>query len=73
MSYNWRNKEHSHNTKFMDQDIAMHSIILTNIDKSIPAKKMSEIIFTTFDKLFPGNKVVCVKVHPRLDNLYKMA
>jgi hypothetical protein len=32
----WRHKEHSHKTKFLDYDIAMHSIMVTGIDQSIP-------------------------------------
>jgi Late exocytosis, associated with Golgi transport len=53
-SYNWRHKEHSHTIKFLDYDISMHSIMIKNIDSSVPAAEMTEIIKRIFEKLFPG-------------------
>ena len=72
-AYSWRHKEHSHHAKFIDSDIAMHSVMVSNLDKTIPAAKMTELLKNVFEKLFPGPKVINCQALSTFDNLYKQA
>ena len=57
-SNEWRNKEHSHDMKFLDQDISLHTVLVKGLDKTIPVDRMSDILTQTFTKLLPGPKVI---------------
>ena len=72
-SHQWRHKEHSHDMKFMDSDIAMHAIMVKGLNGGIPADQMQEILKRTFEKLLPGPKVIACKVEPNLNDLYDLA
>lgn len=69
----WRHKEHSHKTKFMDSDIAMHSIMVTGIDQSIPLEVATQTVRTVFERLFNGGKIISVKVIGQMDKLFHLA
>lgn len=47
-SNQWRNNGHSHDKKFQDQDISLHTVMLKGLDKSIPVDEMSQILTKTF-------------------------
>ena len=72
-SYLWRHREHSHTTKFQDYDISIHSIMVTNIDRSIPLKEATATVESIFKQLFPGDKVISTKMVARMDKLYLKA
>ena len=57
-SNKWRNKQHSHDKKFLDQDISLHTVMVTGLDKRMPVEKMSQMLTNTFSSLLPGNKVI---------------
>jgi len=63
-SYLWRHRQHSHDMKFLDNDIAMHAIMVENLNKLVPAAKMEHVLKETFEKLLPGPKVIKCKVLP---------
>lgn len=73
-SYNWRHKEHSHTTKFLDYDISIHSVMIKNLDGGIPVEKMTQTLRLVFDQLFPGgNKIIQCKALGKNDELFKLA
>ena len=72
-SYQWRHKQHSHDMKFMDSDIAIHAILIENLNKRLPAERMQIMVKQIFEKLLPGPKVIACKVLPQLDNLIVLA
>jgi hypothetical protein len=72
-SYQWRHKQHSHDMKFMDSDIAMHAILIENLNKKLPVDRMQNMVKQIFEKLLPGPKVITCKVLPQLDNLIVLA
>jgi hypothetical protein len=72
-SYEWRNKQHSHDMKFLDSDISMHAIMIKNLRTKISVSEMQVILKQTFEKLLPGPKVLHCKVLPKVDELYTMA
>jgi hypothetical protein len=47
-SNKWRNKGHSHDKKFVDQDISLHTVMVMGLEKRIPVDKMSQILTKTF-------------------------
>ena len=61
-SLEWRYKKHSHQEKFMDHDIALHSIMITNLDKRIDLETMNEHLELVFTKIFQGTRVISSKV-----------
>ena len=72
-SMNWRYKKHSHSKEFYDPDIALHSIMVTNLNRGIPLKKMNAIMKLVFEKTFPDDRVIITKAIAKLDTIYKMA
>lgn len=71
--YQWRHKQHSHDMKFMDSDIAMHAVLVENLNKKVPTEKMQTMVKQIFEKLLPGPKVIACKVLPQLDKLIDLA
>ena len=51
-SLEWRYKKHSHKEKFMDHDIALHSIMVTHLDKNIDMETMNEHLQLVFTRIF---------------------
>lgn len=51
-SLEWRYKKHSHKDKFMDHDIALHSIMVTNLEKDVDLETMNEHLKLVFERLF---------------------
>ena len=39
-SYEWRNKQHSHDMKFLDSDISMHAIMIKNLRTTLSVEIM---------------------------------
>ena len=72
-SQSWRHREHSHNIKFLDNDIAMHAVMVSKLDKKVSVEKMQENLNTVFNKLFPGSKIIKSRVIAQFDTLYKIA
>lgn len=67
-SYTWRHKEHSHITKFLDYDIAIHSVMIKNLDATVPVDEMTKLLRGIFDGLFPGGgKIIQCKALGRMD------
>ena len=46
----------------MDHDIALHSIMITNLDKRIDLETMNEHLELVFTKIFQGTRVISSKV-----------
>ena len=72
-SHHWRNKEHSHDTKFQDQDIQAHTVLVTGLDKSLPVDKMSQQLTYIFSQLLPGDKVIQCRAVGRFDSTLEKA
>lgn len=49
----WRYKEHTHDGKFLDHDIALHSLLVTNIPTEVSLASMSSKLKLVFEKIFP--------------------
>lgn len=73
MSADWRYRKHSHKERFLDYDIALHSLIITNLPTEINLNSMSKRIRLVFEKIFPDSKVISAKAIAKLDELYNMA
>ncbi len=69
----WRYKEHTHDGKFLDHDIALHSLLVTNIPTEVSLSSMSAKLKFVFEKIFPDQRVISAKAVPRFDELYIMA
>lgn len=50
----WRYKKHSHTEKFLDHDIALHSLMVANLPTEVNVKAMTEKLKMVFDKIFPN-------------------
>ncbi len=46
----------------MDHDIALHSIMVSNIDRNLSMDEATAKVDLVFSKLFPDGRVVCSKV-----------
>jgi hypothetical protein len=57
----------------MDYDIAMHTVIVRDLDRNLPIDKATAIIDEIFNELFPGGKVITTKVLGKMEMLYAMA
>ena len=73
MSADWRYRKHSHKEKFMDYDIALHSLMITNLPTEVNMPSMSKKIRLVFERIFPDSKVISAKAIGKLDELYNMA
>lgn len=60
-SLEWRYRKHSHSDKFLEQDIALHSLMVTNLPQDVNVKAMSQKLKDVFNKLF-GDKIIQAKV-----------
>jgi hypothetical protein len=65
-SVDWRAKKHSHSDKFLDHDIALHSIMITNLSPDVSIKQMNINIKLVFEKIFT-DKVISVKTIGKMD------
>lgn len=54
----------------MDHDIALHSILVQNMDRDVDMETMTENMQLVFGRLFVGTRVVAVKVIGKMDTLY---
>lgn len=52
-SNKWRYKEHRHDEKFLDHDIALHSLMITNLPTEVSLNTMSKRLRFVFEKIFP--------------------
>lgn len=57
----------------MDHDIALHSIMVTNLDTEVDMETMKSRLDLIFHRVFSDGKVVSTKVIGKLDNLYNLA
>jgi heme/copper-type cytochrome/quinol oxidase subunit 3 len=51
-SLEWRYKKHSHQDRFMDHDVALHSIMVSNLNKSLDMETINEHLDLVFTKVF---------------------
>lgn len=72
-SIEWGDKKHSHDEKFLDQDIAQHSVIVKNLDTDLSISQMDYHIKTVFDKMFPAGSIQCIKTIGKKDDLFETA
>jgi len=54
-------------------DIALHSVMIKNIPDSVSVPAATERVKEIFEKLFTEEKVISVRVLPKLDDLYEKA
>lgn len=71
-SLDWRYKKHSHTEKFMDHDVALHSLMVTNLPTEVNLRSMNAKLKMVFERIFP-EKVITAKAIAKLDDLYSMA
>lgn len=69
-SVEWRYKKHSHKQQFMDHDIALHSIMVSNINTKLSMDEAAAYVDLVFQKVFPDGRVICSKVIGRTDELF---
>jgi hypothetical protein len=72
-SVNWRYRKHSHQETFYDQDIALHTVIVTHLPKNIPAMIMTNKLREVFSNIYSDQKVVSTRCGPVFIDLYKRA
>lgn len=70
----WRYRSHSHTQPFKDHDVAIHSILITEIPQKLPSSEATLKLISAFDKMFPpcGSKVLNAKVVGKQNKLYKL-
>ncbi len=73
-SSQWKYRKHSHQEKFLDYDIALHSLMIEGIPKNIPYLVINEKFKNAFSKMFPADnpKVVNAKVIGKFDSVFKL-
>jgi len=69
----WRYKEHKHDGPFMDHDVALHTLMVTNLPTQVKLSEMSRRLKFVFEKIFPDARVISAKAIAKLDDLYAMA
>lgn len=47
-SMNWRYKKHSHEAHFLDHDIALHTVMISNIPSNVPSLMMTNMLREVF-------------------------
>lgn len=67
MSADWRYRKHSHKERFLDYDIALHSLMITNLPTEQNMASMSRKIRLVFERIFPDGKVVSARAVGKLD------
>lgn len=60
-SVEWRYKKHSHKQQFVDHDIALHSIIVSNINTQLDMETSRNNLNLIFSKVFPDGRVVSTR------------
>ena len=68
-SLEWRFKEFKPNYIYTDADIAQQSIFISQLPKSISMERMSARIKEVIEKMFAREKVVSIRVIPKMDDL----
>ena len=69
----WRYKEHAHDGAFLDHDVALHSLMVTNLPTQVPLPEMSRRLRLVFERLFPDARLVAAKAVAKLDGLFALA
>jgi hypothetical protein len=57
----------------MDSDISLHAVELTGLPEHHSVQEASTEVREIFEKLFTQEKVIQVRVEPKLDDLYQKA
>lgn len=52
-SLEWRYRKHSHDEKFLDHDLALHSLMVTGLPSEVNVNAMSSKLRLVFEKIFP--------------------
>ena len=68
-SLSWRFKEFNPKQAFTDADIAQQSIFINHLPKTVSMQMMTLRVKEVFEKMFSEEKVVSVRVIPKMDDL----
>lgn len=68
-SLRWRFREMKQNHSYSDSEIAQQSIFISHLPQTVSMKVMKIRIQECFEKLFSPEKVVSVRVIPKMDDL----
>lgn len=63
-SMSWRHRAHSHDTRFYEHDISLHTIMVRNLPEIHSTQEMSEILKEVFSSLFGARKVIMARAQP---------
>lgn len=69
LSLSWRIKDYEPSKMYGDADIAQQSIFVSGIPMHLPLKEAKAALKTVFEKIFAEEKVVAVRVIPKLDDI----
>lgn len=69
LSLSWRIKDYEPAKMYSDADIAQQSIFVSGIPMNLPLKDAKTALKTVFEKIFSEEKVVAVRIIPKLDDL----
>ena len=69
LSLSWRIKDYEPSKLYGDADIAQQSIFVSGIPMNLPLKEAKVALKTVFEKIFAEEKVISVRVIPKLDDL----
>lgn len=69
LSLSWRIKDYEPSKLYNDADIAQQSIFVTGIPMKIPLKEAKAALKTVFEKIFSEEKVISVRIIPKLDDI----
>ena len=69
-SMSWRYKKHSHSKPFLEHDLALHTVMISNIPSSVPSLLMTNMLREVFTQIFSADKVIMTRASPILNDLY---
>jgi hypothetical protein len=69
LSLSWRIKDFEPSNLYSDGDIAQQSVFVTGIPMRLPLKQANNILKKVFETIFAEEKVVSVRVIPKLDDM----
>ena len=60
-SMSWRYKEHQHSEPFFENDLSLHTIMVTGIPKEFTASEATKLLKEVFTEVFTEDKVVMAR------------
>ena len=66
----WRYREHKHSEPFYENDVALHTVLVTGVPKEMNTAEAEGVMREVFSRIFSEPKVVMTRAQPLQDDLY---